>query len=178
MKKTFRVCMLIGLILSTVCFAYMLATSVYLFMTSSIFVGSADSLAEAFASIAVIVVAVVMVVMAIFSLLGLIFSAVSFTRVTMPPEKFAQKKGMPVAVIVFSLITLILDLFAIFQNDAGINALSIISMIIFLLSPILIIIDLARNKKLLQAKESVEKENPAPAQMSESQEDSSQEEKK
>ena len=88
----------------------------------------------------------IMLLVFIFCLLGLIFSGISFTRVGMAPEKFAEKKGMPKTVIVFNFIIAVLLLIGVIQE---VNVLSIIVLLALIASAILMIVDIKKNKKLL-----------------------------
>lgn len=162
MKKTFRVCLLIGLILSTATFAYMLISSILAMIAASAVITGADSLGEAFTAPALVITIGVMAIMAIFALLGLIFSAINFSRVSMSPEKFAEKKGKLVATIVFDFLLLAFTLFGLFQSaEEGIDALVILCIVAMIASPVLIIIDMKRNKKLLEKHSAQTEEQPA-----------------
>lgn len=88
----------------------------------------------------------IMLLVFIFCLLGLIFSGISFTRVGMAPEKFAEKKGMPKTVIVFNFIIAVLLLIGVIQE---VNVLAIIVLLALIASAILMIVDIKKNKKLL-----------------------------
>ena len=78
----------------------------------------------------------IMALMTIFGLLGVIFSAISFTRVGMDPEKFANKKGLPITI------------------ESGFDVLSLFCLFGFIAAAVLILVDIVKNKKLI--------ENPAP----------------
>lgn len=148
MKNKIRICFLIGIILSTVAFAYFTISSFMgVIAVASIMTGG-DSLGEAMVNMAGILTMGIMVIMIAFGVLGLIFSAVSFTRVKMEPEKFANKKGMPITVIVFDFIMIFLIFLTLFQEF---DVLSFIFLLAFVAAAVLIIVDLARNKKLLNA---------------------------
>ena len=142
MKGKTRVCLLIGLILSTICYA--LYTVVSLIGMFGIF-GILTS-GDAILNMAGFIYLGIMLLVFIFCLLGLIFSGISFTRVGMAPEKFAEKKGMPKTVIVFNFIIAVLLLIGVIQE---VNVLSIIVLLALIASAILMIVDIRKNKKLL-----------------------------
>ena len=144
MKKNFRICLLIGLILSTVLYAYY-AISCLVGIVGVIGMISGASGDAVFQTAGFMTIAI-MVVMIIFGVLGLIFSSVSFNRVAMDPKKMAGKKGLPITVSVFNFILAVLILIGLTE---GVDALSIICLIGFIASAVLLIIDIARNKTLL-----------------------------
>lgn len=134
--------LLIGLILSTICYA--LYTVVSLLGMFGIF-GILTS-GDAILNMAGFIYLGIMLLVFIFCLLGLIFSGISFTRVGMAPEKFAEKKGMPKTVIVFNFIIAVLLLIGVIQE---VNVLAIIVLLALIASAILMIVDIKKNKKLL-----------------------------
>lgn len=144
MKSNFRICLLIGLILSTVLYAYY-AISCLVGIVGVIGMISGASGDAVFQTAGIMTIGI-MVVMIIFGILGLIFSSISFNRVAMDPKKMAGKKGLPITVSVFNFILAVLILIGLTE---GVDALSIICLIGFIASAVLLIIDIARNKTLL-----------------------------
>ena len=144
MKSNFRICLLIGLILSTVLYAYY-AISCLVGIVGVVGMISGASGDAVFQTAGFMTIAI-MAVMIIFGILGLIFSSVSFNRVAMDPQKMAGKKGLPITVAVFNFILAILILIGLTE---GVDALSIICLLCFIASAVLIIVDVARNKTLL-----------------------------
>ena len=142
MKGKARVCLLIGLILSTICYA--LYTVVSLIGMFGIF-GMLSS-GDAILNMAGYIYLGIILLVFIFCLLGLVFSSISFTRVGMAPEKFAEKKGIPTTIIVFNFIIAVLLLIGVIQE---VNVLSIFVLLALVASAILMIVDIKKNKKLL-----------------------------
>ena len=145
-EKNFRICLLIGLILSTILYAYYtISCFVGIIGVAGIMSGSGNVDDAVFQTAGIMTIGI-MVVMIIFGILGLIFSSVSYNRVSMDPKKMAGKKGLPITVSVFNFILAVLILIGLTE---GVDALSIICLIGFIASAVLIIIDIARNKTLL-----------------------------
>ena len=147
MKKTFRICLLIGLILSLALFAYYTISS-FIGMTAVFSILGTVGADPTFNAAGAITIGI-MALMTIFGLLGVIFSAISFTRVGMDPEKFANKKGLTIVVFDFILAFFILVGFA-----SGFDVLSLFCLFGFIAAAVLILVDIVKNKKLI--------ENPAP----------------
>lgn len=148
MKKNLKVCLLIGLILSTILYAY-LAISVFIgiFASTSI-INNADSIGEAFVAPAIAATIALMVIILIFALIALIFTAICFKKISMPPSEFDQAKKLLITVIIFNIIFSIFFLYGIIQS--GPDAITIIALIGIIISTVLIIIDIVKNKKLLK----------------------------
>lgn len=149
MKKTFRICLLIGLILSLALFAYYTISS-FIGMTAVFSILGTVGADPTFNAAGAITIGI-MVLMTIFGLLGVIFSAISFTRVGMDPEKFANKKGLPITIVVFDFI---LAFFILVGFASGFDVLSLFCLFGFIAAAVLILVDIVKNKKLI--------ENPAP----------------
>lgn len=98
------------------------------------------------ADMTLMIAIVIMLVPTIFGLLGLIFSAVSFSRINYDPQKFANKKGLVITTFVFDVIEAAFILFGLFN---GFDVLSLIMMLVFVLAAVFIMVDVSRNKKLL-----------------------------
>ncbi len=148
MKKNLKVCLLIGLILSTILYAY-LAISVFIgiFASTSI-INNANSIGEAFAAPAIAATIALMIIILIFALIALIFTAICFKKISMPPSEFDQAKKLLITVIIFNIIFSIFFLYGIIQS--GPDAITIIALIGIIISTVLIIIDIVKNKKLLK----------------------------
>ena len=148
MKKNLKVCLLIGLILSTILYAY-LAISVFIgiFASTSI-INNANSIGEAFVAPAIAATIALMVIILIFALIALIFTAICFKKISMPPSEFDQAKKLLITVIIFNIIFFIFFLYGIIQS--GPDAITIIALIGIIISTVLIIIDIVKNKKLLK----------------------------
>lgn len=151
MKKNLKVCLLIGLILSTILYAY-LAISVFIgiFASTSI-INNAASIGEAFAAPAIAVTIALMIIILIFALIGLVFTAICFKKISMPPSEFDQAKKLLITVVIFNIIFSIFFLYGIIQSEP--DAMTIIVLIGIIASTVLIIIDIVRNKKLLKLQE-------------------------
>ena len=148
MKKNLKVCLLIGLILSTILYAY-LAISVFIgiFASTSI-INNANSIGEAFVAPAIAATIALMVIILIFALIALIFTAICFKKISMPPSEFDQAKKLLITVIIFNIIFSIFFLYGIIQS--GPDTITIIALIGIIISTVLIIIDIVKNKKLLK----------------------------
>lgn len=148
MKKNLKVCLLIGLILSTILYAY-LAISVFIgiFASTSI-INNANSIGEAFVAPAIAATIALMIIILIFALIALIFTAICFKKISMPPSEFDQAKKLLITVIIFNIIFSIFFLYGIIQS--GPDAITIIALIGIIISTVLIIIDIVKNKKLLK----------------------------
>lgn len=147
MKKTFRVCLLIGLILSTALYAYYTVTSFIGMLAMFSMFSTGNTIGDAVLNSMGIIGVGVMLLMFVFSLLGLIFSSLGFSKVGMTPEKFQEKKGKLTKIVVFNFILAALILYGLFE---AVEVLSIIFLIAFIAASVLIIIDQKRNKKLLE----------------------------
>ena len=64
----------------------------------------------------------------------------------MEPQKFAQNKGMLITVVVFDILVALLLCYGFIEE---ISATSVIYLVALIASVVLIIVDIARNKKLL-----------------------------
>ena len=89
-----------------------------------------------------------MVIILIFALIALIFTAICFKKISMPPSEFDQAKKLLITVIIFNIIFSIFFLYGIIQS--GPDAITIIALIGIIISTVLIIIDIVKNKKLLK----------------------------
>lgn len=153
MKKTFRVSLLIGLILSTILYSWCIISS-FIGFTSLLGYASSGNVDNDFVNNGGIAVFFILGIMLIFCILGVIFSGVSFSRVSMSPEKFQYKKGLPITVVVFNFIfvgfyLLYLIIFSLTGIIASIDIFMVIWMLCFIASSVLIIVDLARNKSFI-----------------------------
>ena len=137
-----RICLLLGLIMSTIIYAANLVGTCISIVGLFALLGGDSTVFNA----AIFMTAAVMIFTMIFCLLGLIFSAVSFKRVSMEPQKFEQNKGMLITVVVFDILVALLLCYGFVE---GISATSVIYLVALIASVVLIIVDIARNKKLL-----------------------------
>ncbi len=148
MKKTLRVCLLIGLILSIIIYIYLAASSfiAVIAMFSLIGAGSGETVTGAILNMAGIIALGALIIPLVIAVLGTIFAGVSFKRVTMQPSKFEENKGKLITVIVFNIITAAIFVYGLIQEF---NVLSLLSAIALVAGVVLIAIDMKRNKKLL-----------------------------
>lgn len=148
MKKTLRVCLLIGLILSIIIYIYLAASSfISAIAVFSLFgAGGGETITGAIVNMAGIIALGALIISVVIAVLGAIFAGVSFKRVTMQPSKFEENKGKLITVIVFNIITAAIFVYAIIQEF---NVLSLLSAIALVAGVVLIAIDMKRNKKLL-----------------------------
>lgn len=148
MKKTLRVCLLIGLILSIIIYIYLAVSSFFavIAMFSLIGAGGGETVTGAIVNMAGIIALGALIIPLVIAVLGAIFSGVSFNRVTMQPSKFEENKGKLITVIVFNIITAAIFVYGLIQEF---NVLSLLSAIALVAGVVLIAIDMKRNKKLL-----------------------------
>ena len=144
MKSSSKICLLIGLILSMVLFVYYTVSSFIGMMAVFGMMGTGDPVFETAGMITIGMI----VLMAVFGILGIIFTGISFTRLKMDAQTFANKKGMPITVAVFNFILGFLILIGLFE---GVDVLSVICLIGFIASAVLIIVAIVLNKKEMNA---------------------------
>lgn len=140
MKSSSKICLLIGLILSMVLFVYYTVSSFVGMMAVFGMMGTGDPVFETAGMITIGMI----VLMVIFGVLGIIFTGISFTRLKMDAQTFANKKGMPITVAVFNFILGLLILIGLFDS---VDVLSVICLIGFIASAVLIIVAISLNKK-------------------------------
>ena len=147
MNKPFRVCLFIGLILNVLLFTYMTISIIIGLVSAVDLVTNPDSLGEAFAAIAVVITIMLMIIILIITALGILFSSLCFNRVRMDPDKFSKKNKMLKTIIVYNVLVILFSIYSLIQT---LDLMTIISLVGFIASSILIIIDMKKNKKLLQ----------------------------
>ena len=150
MKKTLRVCLLIGLILSIIIYIYLAASSfIAAIAVFSLFgAGGGETVTGAILNMAGIIALGALIIPLVIAVLGAIFSGVSFKRVTMQPSKFEENKGKLITVIVFNIITVAIFVYGLIQEF---NVLSLLSAIALVAGVVLIAIDMKRNKNYWQS---------------------------
>ena len=156
MNKPFRVCLFIGLILNVLLFTYMTISIIIGLVSAVDLVTNPDSLGEAFAAIAVVITIMLMIIILIITALGILFSSLCFNRVRMAPDKFSKKNKMLKTIIVYNVLVILFSIYSLIQT---LDLMTIISLVGFIASSILIIIDMKKNKKLLQTTLSNETNN-------------------
>lgn len=161
MKSNLRICLLIGLIFSTILYTYYLISTFIAMIAVAGIMSGGETVSDALVNSAGVITLGIMFLMGVFGLLGLIFSSVSFTRVGVEPEVLAKKKGLPITVVVFNFI---LAFFIIIGLTEGVDFLSIICLLGFIASSVLIIVDIVRNKKLLNKQTNIPQQINQPEQ--------------
>lgn len=150
MKRVSRPFMFTGLLISLFAFIGSLALCAFLVVT---YMSIAASIGNEITNLVYFIVIGAYIIIMIFALLGLIFSAVSLSRCNLSPSEFYEKKGMVIATLVFNILVAVLYLISLFT---AFNFVALIMLLVFVVSSVFIIVDLAKNKKLL-AKEDEEK---------------------
>ena len=158
MKNVFRVRLLIGLILSAVLYAYSVISLGLLSLSLWREIFNTDNIAIAIASVVIVIVVISLLIGAVFALVGLILACCGFSRVKMQPEKFQKKKGVLIACVVFNFLLVFISLLG--STESVMNPLTIVCMIAYIVSAILIIIDIRVNKKLLSESQSAPSNEP------------------
>lgn len=152
MKRVSRPFMFTGLLISLLSYLGSLAICAFLVITYLSIGASAET--NFMDSILIIIIGVYAIIM-IFALLGLIFSAVSLSRCNLAPTSFYEKKGIVIATLVFNILVTILFIISLFS---AFNVVTLVILLLFVVSTIFIIVDLARNKKLLEAEDKEKEE--------------------
>lgn len=163
MQKQSRPFLLTGLILSII--AYVAIFVAYLLSIVTL-LGLAGQ--EALVDTAIALVIVMAILVMIFSLLGLIFAAVSISRWKLSPQEFAGKKGLIITTFVFNVIIAVFLLIGLINTF---SALTLILLIVMILAAVFIMIDVAKNKKLLAETQNVQSSQVAEAKVEENKED-------
>lgn len=140
MKSSSKICLLIGLILSMVLFVYYTVSSFIVMVGIFGMMGTGDPVFNTAVGMTIGII----IPMVIFGILGIIFTGISFTRLKMDAQTFANKKGMPITVAVFNFILGLLILIGLFDS---VDVLSVICLIGFIASAVLIIVAISLNKK-------------------------------
>lgn len=163
MQKQSRPFLLTGLILSIIAYV---AIFVAYFLSIVTLLGLAGQ--EALVDTAIALVIVMAILVMIFSLLGLIFAAVSISRCKLSPQEFAGKKGLIITTFVFNVIIAVFLLIGLINTF---SALTLILLIVMILAAVFIMIDVAKNKKLLEETQNVQSSQVAEAKVEENKED-------
>ena len=141
-QQTKRPFLLAGLIINIVCFAILsIGSLVLVFAAAQVLsdINVSDTGA------AVFVMAIYILILA-FCVLGLIFSAISITRVKLSPVEFNRRKGMVLTSFIFDIIIIV---FTIIGLTSGFDTLSFIMALCLICAAVFIMLDYAKNPKLM-----------------------------
>lgn len=141
-QQTKRPFLLAGLIINIVCFAILsIGSLVLVFAAAQVLsdINASDTGA------AVFVMAIYILILA-FCVLGLVFSAVSITRVKLSPVEFNRRKGMVLTSFIFDIIIIV---FIIIGLTSGFDVLSFIMALCLICAAVFIMLDYAKNPKLM-----------------------------
>lgn len=155
MKRVSRPFMFTGLLISL--FAYIGSVALCAFLVIT-YISVAASVGNEITNIVYFIIIALSVVIMIFALLGLIFSAISLSRCNLPASAFFEKKGMVITTLVFNILIIALYVFSL---ATAFNVETLIVALTFAIASALIIVDLARNKKLLMAEDQEKEQKEA-----------------
>lgn len=133
-----------GLSISLAGFSYCLVSSIIVLFG---LIGIAIDETESINKTAWAIILGVIVVLMIFSITGLVFASLSFKKVNLLPTEFKKQTGFIITTLVLDGITILLSIIGM---TSGLDASSLIFIFALIAAFILIIIDLANNKNLIE----------------------------
>ena len=144
-QQTKRPFLLAGLIINIVCFAILSILSLVLVFAAAQVLSDLSDINASDTGAAVFVMAIYILILA-FCVLGLVFSAVSITRVKLSPVEFNRRKGMVLTSFIFDIIIIV---FTIIGLTSGFDVLSFIMALCLICAAVFIMLDYAKNPKLM-----------------------------
>lgn len=143
-KQVKRPYLLSGLIVNIICFAILsISCIINIFAVAAALSGVDVSGAEG----TIVFVFLVYILLLAFCILGIVFSAVSITRLRLSPSEFAKKRGMIITAFVFNVIIVVLTLIGLISSF---NVLSLIMALILICAAVFIMLDTLRNNKYVK----------------------------
>lgn len=143
-KQVKRPYLLSGLIVNIICFAILsISCIINIFAVAAALSGVDVSGAEG----TIVFVFLVYILLLAFCILGIVFSAVSITRLRLSPSEFAKKRGMIITAFVFNVIIVVLTLIGLISSF---NVLSLIMALILICAAVFIMLDTLKNNKCVE----------------------------
>ena len=153
-NKSSRPLLLVGLIITLICFIVLTISSLYGIYATIIIGDLSNSLNDAGLNSAVAILAISFGLILIFTVLGIIFSSIALSRTRLPQEEFNRKRGMITTTIVFAIIIAVLEIFGLLSEF---NLFNLIFIIVLIVAVVLMII--GRNKKVKSLQENQDNQN-------------------